>query len=60
MSALTFETGVSDHHKLVVTMPRSTFANGKPKKIFYGCYQNFDNAKYEEELKFIFIFSTRF
>ena len=34
MNTLTFKTGVSDHHKLVGTMPRSTFTNGKPKKIF--------------------------
>ena len=32
-------------------MPRSTFSKGKPKKIFYGCYKNFDNEKFEEELK---------
>ena len=43
--------GVSDHHKLVGTMPRSAFTKGKPKKILYGCYKNFDNEKYEEELK---------
>ena len=30
------------------------------KKIFYYYYKNLDNEKYEEELKFIFIFSTRF
>ena len=51
MNTLTFKTGVSDHHKLVGTMPRSTFTKGKPKKIFYGCYKNFDNEKFEEELK---------
>ena len=34
INTLTFKTGVSDHHKLVGTMPRSTFTNGKPKKIF--------------------------
>ena len=49
MNTLTFKTG--DHHKLAGTMPRSTFTNGKPKKIFYGCYKNFDNEKFEEELK---------
>ena len=34
MKTLTFETGVSDHHKLIGTMLRSTFAKGKPKKCF--------------------------
>ena len=30
MKTLTFEMGVSDHHKLIGTMLRSTFAKGKP------------------------------
>ena len=32
-------------------MLRSTFARGKPEKIFYHCYKNFDNKKFEEKLK---------
>ena len=32
MKTLTFETGVSDHQKLIGTIPGSTFAKGKPKK----------------------------
>ena len=51
MKTLTFETGVSDHHKLISTMLRSTFAKGKPKKMFYHCYKNFDNKRSEEELQ---------
>ena len=51
MNTLTFETGVSDHHKLIGTKLRSTFAKGKPKKIFYRYYKNFNNEKFEEELK---------
>ena len=50
MTTVTFEMGVSDHHKLIGTMLRSTFAEGKPK-IFYLCYRNFDNEKFDEELK---------
>ena len=51
MNTLTFKMGASDHHKIVGTMPRSAFTKGKPKKIFYGCYKNFDNEKFKEELK---------
>ena len=51
MKTLTFGTGVSDHHKRIGTMLRSTFAKGKPKKIFYCCYKNFDNKRFEEELQ---------
>ena len=51
MNTLTIETGVSDHHKLIGKMLRSTFAKGKPKIIFYRSYKNFDNEKFEELLK---------
>ena len=51
METLTFETGVSDHHKLIGTMLRSTFVKGKPKKMFYRCYKNFDSKRFEEELQ---------
>ena len=51
MNTLTFETGLSDHHKFIGTMLRSAFAKGKTKKIFYRCYKNCDNEKFEEELK---------
>ena len=51
MKTLTFETGVSDHHKRIGTMLRSTFAKGKPKKMFYRYYKNFDNKRFEEELQ---------
>ena len=32
-------------------MLRSTFAKGKPKKMFHCCYGNLDNKKFEEELQ---------
>ena len=51
MKPLTFEMGVSDHQKRIGTMLRSTFDKGKPKKIFYRCYENFDNKSSEEELQ---------
>ena len=34
MNTLTFETGLSDYHKFIVMMLRSTFAKGKPKIFF--------------------------
>ena len=51
MKTLTFETDESGHHKLISTMLRSTFAKGKPKKMFHRCYRNFKNKKFEEELQ---------
>ena len=49
IKTLTFETGVSDHHKLIGTMLRST--KGEPKKMFYRSYRNFGNKRFEEELQ---------
>ena len=43
MNTLTFERGVSDHHKPIGTMLRSAFAKRFLK--------NFDNEKFEEERK---------
>lgn len=40
---LTLETGVSHHRKLIGTMLRSAFVQGKPKTIFYNCSNNFIN-----------------
>ena len=37
MNTLTFETGLSDYHKLIGTMLRSTFSKAISKKI---CYKN--------------------
>ena len=48
MKTLTFETGVSDHHKLIGTMLISTFVWSTN---FYRFYRNFDNKKFEEELQ---------
>ena len=31
MKSMALETGISDHHKMIMTIFRSTFANGKPK-----------------------------
>lgn len=47
----TYETGLSNHHKLVGTVRRSTFAKGKSDKIFYSCYKNFNHENFKEELK---------
>ena len=48
MNTLTYEDGISDHHKLTERMLRSTFPKGNPKKIFYRCYKNFDNEKFKK------------
>lgn len=51
IKTLTFETAFSQHHKFIGTMLGSTFTKGKPNIILFPCYKNFDNGKFEEELK---------
>ena len=51
MKTLIFETGVSNYHRFIRTMLRSTSVNGELNKIFCTCYKICDNEKFEEELK---------
>ena len=51
MKSDTCETGVSDHHKMVSSFFRKTFAKGKPKAIYCRCFKNFEHNKFNEELK---------
>ena len=47
----TIETGLSDHHKLIYTMMKSTFEKLPPKKLFYRCYNRFSNEVFITELR---------
>ena len=51
MKSDTCETRLSDHHKMVYLFLRKTFAKGKPKTIYYRCFKNFAQNKFNDELK---------
>ena len=51
MKSMALETGISDHHKMIMTVFRSTFAKGKPKIFYYRCYKKFNLEKFQMELK---------
>ena len=51
MKSTTFETGLSDRHKLITTILRKTISKGNSKKMFYRDYKRFDQKKFETELK---------
>ena len=51
MRSVTFETGLSDHHKLTATILRTTISKGSFKKMFYKGYKKLDQKKFETELK---------
>ena len=51
MKSATFETGLSDHHKLITTILRKTISKGNSKKMFCRDYKRFEQKKFEAELK---------
>ena len=44
-------TGLSDFHKLVLTVVKTSITKSKPKKITYKDYKNFDSVRFNDELK---------
>ena len=46
-------TGLSDFHKLVLTVLKSSITKSKPQKINYRDYKNFDSVRFNDELKYI-------
>ena len=47
MKSMALETGISDHHKMIMTIFRSTFAKGKPKTFYYRCFKNFNLEQFQ-------------
>ena len=45
------ETGISDHHKMVLTVMKSTFPKISPKIIYYRNYSKFNNGDFRNDLK---------
>ena len=51
MKSDVYETGISDHQKMIFSILRKTFAKGKPKTVFYRCYdQNYFNEALENKI----------
>ena len=47
----TVETGLSDFHKMAVTVMKTTFPKAQPKIVYYRDYKNFDLSKFRAELR---------
>ena len=43
--------GLSDFHKLVLSVFKTTFCKSKPKEIIYRNFKNFDEESFNQELK---------
>ena len=50
-NSCTIETGLSDFHKLVVTVMKTTYKKSQPKIINYRSYKYFNNESFREELR---------
>ena len=44
-------TGISDCHKMIITVLKTTFNKAKPKEITYRCYKDFNNDVFAEHLR---------
>ena len=47
----TLATGLSDFHKMIVTVCKTSFQKPKPKEIVYRNYKKFDRDIFKDELK---------
>ena len=50
-NTIAVETGLSDFHKMVVTVMKTTFPKAQPKIVYYRDYKNFDLPKFRAELR---------
>ena len=44
-------TGLSDFHRMVITVLKQTFQKSSPKKLVYRDYKNFDRLTFKRELE---------
>ena len=50
MKSCALETGISDHHKMIMSVFRCTFAKGNHKMFFYRDFQSFDKENFENDI----------
>ena len=50
-STTTVETGLSDFHKMAITVLKTTFPKVQPKLIYYRDYKNFDLFQFRADLR---------
>ena len=51
MHTKTISTGLSDCHKMILTVLKTTFKKAKPEEITYRCYKNFMINKFRSDSK---------
>ena len=48
----TIETGLSDHHKMIITVLKSEFKKREPVQVNYRCCKHFDEILYRHDLAY--------
>ena len=49
-NSITIETGLSDHHKMTISILKTSYKKKEPSKIKYRSYKNFKGADFREDL----------
>ena len=44
-----YETGISDHHHLIFSIMKTTFASEEPKKFLYRDYKTFAHGSFKND-----------
>ena len=50
-NTITVSTGVSDCHKMIITVLKTTFKKENPKEVLYRSYKNYDSFAFKVDLK---------
>ena len=50
-NTITFASGLSDFHKIILTILKSTFPKVRPKQIVYRKFKNFDLNNFKNEIR---------
>ena len=50
-STFVISTGISDCHKMIITVLKTTFEKARAKEIVYRSYKNFDNYDFRKDLR---------
>lgn len=48
---MTVTKGLSDCHKMLITMLKKSFQKAKPREVIYRIYRDFNEAKFKNKLK---------
>ena len=51
-NTITLASGLSDFHKMIVTVCKTIFHKPKPKEVIYRNYKKFDRDTFKNELQF--------